>query len=42
MRGLANIETDKSAGRAEKDAIIITELPFQTNKAGLIENCRYG
>jgi len=25
------------AGRAEKDAVIITELPFQTNKAALIE-----
>jgi len=37
MRGVANIEQIKSAGRAEKDAVIITELPFQTNKAGLIE-----
>ena len=34
---VANIEQIKSAGRAEKDAVIITELPFQTNKAGLIE-----
>ena len=37
MRGVANIEQIKSSGRAEKDAVIITELPFQTNKAGLIE-----
>ena len=37
MRGVANIEQIKSVGRAEKDAVIITELPFQTNKAGLIE-----
>ena len=36
MRGVANIEQIKSIGRAEKDAVIITELPFQTNKAGLI------
>jgi len=37
MRGVANIEQIKSNGRAEKDAVIITELPFQTNKAALIE-----
>ncbi|MDC3064662.1 DNA gyrase subunit A [bacterium] len=37
MRGVANIEQIKSIGRAEKDAVIITELPFQTNKAALIE-----
>ncbi len=37
MRGVANIEQIKSVGRTEKDAVIITELPFQTNKAGLIE-----
>ncbi len=37
MRGVANIEQIKSVGRAEKDAVIITELPFQTNKAALIE-----
>ncbi|MDA9704332.1 DNA gyrase subunit A [Prochlorococcus sp. AH-736-L19] len=37
MRGVANIEQIKSTGRAEKDAVIITELPFQTNKAALIE-----
>ena len=37
MRGVANIEQIKLAGRAEKDSVIITELPFQTNKASLIE-----
>ncbi len=37
MRGVASIEQIKSSGRAEKDAVIITELPFQTNKAALIE-----
>ncbi len=37
MRGVANIDQIKSPGRAEKDAVIITELPFQTNKAALIE-----
>ncbi len=37
MRGVADIEQIKSPGRAEKDAVIITELPFQTNKASLIE-----
>jgi len=37
MRGVANIEQIKSSGRTEKDAVIITELPFQTNKAAMIE-----
>ncbi len=37
MRGVADIEQIKSPGRAEKDAVVITELPFQTNKAALIE-----
>lgn len=37
MRGVADIEQIKSPGRVEKDAVIITELPFQTNKAALIE-----
>jgi len=37
MRGVAEIQQIKSPGRPEKDAVIITELPFQTNKAGLIE-----
>lgn len=37
MRGVANIETIEHPGRPDKEAIIITELPYQTNKAGLIE-----
>jgi len=37
MRGVANIEQIKSSGMVKKDAVIITELPFQTNKAALIE-----
>ncbi|MEO1094109.1 MAG: DNA gyrase subunit A [Cyanobacteria bacterium J06638_28] len=37
MRGIANIETIEQQGRPDRDAIIITELPYQTNKAGMIE-----
>tara|TARA_Y100001968_G_scaffold316077_1_gene343442 strand:- start:7369 stop:9996 length:2628 start_codon:yes stop_codon:yes gene_type:complete len=37
MRGVAEIETIESPGRPDKDAVIITELPYQTNKAALIE-----
>ncbi len=37
MRGVAQIETIEHRGRPDKDAIIITELPYQTNKAALIE-----
>jgi DNA gyrase subunit A len=37
MRGVANIETLEYKGRPDREAIIITELPFQTNKAALIE-----
>ncbi len=37
MRGVASIETIEHPGRPDKEAIIITELPYQTNKAGLIE-----
>ena len=37
MRGVADIQQIKNPGRPERDAVIITELPFQTNKAGLIE-----
>jgi DNA gyrase subunit A len=37
MRGVANIETLEHKGRPDREAIIITELPFQTNKASLIE-----
>jgi DNA gyrase subunit A len=37
MRGVANMETIEIPGRPDRDAIIITELPYQTNKAALIE-----
>ncbi|TFI55951.1 DNA topoisomerase (ATP-hydrolyzing) subunit A [Mastigocladus laminosus UU774] len=37
MRGVANIETIEMRGRPEREAIIVTELPYQTNKAALIE-----
>jgi DNA gyrase subunit A len=38
MRGVANIETITGrAGRQDREAIIVTELPYQTNKAALIE-----
>ncbi|BAZ43190.1 DNA gyrase subunit A [Chondrocystis sp. NIES-4102] len=37
MRGVAEIETLQQRGRAEKEAIIITQLPYQTNKSSLIE-----
>ena len=37
MRGVATIETQENPGRPDRDAIVITQLPFQTNKAALIE-----
>jgi DNA gyrase subunit A len=37
MRGVASIETTEAPGRPDRDAVIITELPYQTNKAALIE-----
>ena len=37
MRGVATIETLEQRGRPDREAIIITELPYQTNKAALIE-----
>ena len=37
MRGVADIETISQRGRQDKEAIIISELPYQTNKAALIE-----
>jgi DNA gyrase subunit A len=37
MRGVASIETTEAKGRPDRDAVIITELPYQTNKAALIE-----
>lgn len=37
MRGVATMETIEHRGRPDREAIIITELPYQTNKAALIE-----
>ncbi|MGB7088258.1 MAG: DNA topoisomerase (ATP-hydrolyzing) subunit A [Phormidesmis sp.] len=37
MRGVASIETQENRGRPDRETIIITELPYQTNKAGMIE-----
>jgi DNA gyrase subunit A len=37
MRGVAQIETVEARGRQDKEAIIVTQLPYQTNKAALIE-----
>ena len=37
MRGVAAIETIEAKGRPDRDAVVITELPYQTNKAALIE-----
>jgi DNA gyrase subunit A len=37
MRGVAQIETIEQRGRPDKEAIIVTQLPYQTNKAALIE-----
>ena len=37
MRGVADIELLERTGAPDKDAIVITELPYQTNKAALIE-----
>jgi len=37
MRGVAGIETVEQRGRPDREAIIITELPYQTNKAAMIE-----
>jgi DNA gyrase subunit A len=37
MRGIAAIETLEQRGRPDREAIIITELPYQTNKAAMIE-----
>ncbi|KGG13980.1 MULTISPECIES: DNA gyrase subunit A [Prochlorococcus] len=41
MRGVAEIETLEIPGRPDRDAIIITQLPYQTNKAALIERIAY-
>ena len=37
MRGVADITTVEQRGRPDREAIIITELPYQTNKAAMIE-----
>lgn len=37
MRGVAGVETLEVKGRPDRDAVVITELPYQTNKAALIE-----
>ncbi|MBD2139061.1 DNA topoisomerase (ATP-hydrolyzing) subunit A [Anabaena sp. FACHB-1237] len=37
MRGVASIETIEQRNRPDREAIIVTELPYQTNKAALIE-----
>ncbi len=37
MRGVAQIETIEHRGRPDREAIVVTELPYQTNKAALIE-----
>ncbi len=37
MRGVASMETIEHRGRPDREAIIVTELPYQTNKAALIE-----
>lgn len=37
MRGVATIETIEQRNRPDREAIIVTELPYQTNKAALIE-----
>lgn len=37
MRGVASIEILEQRGRQDREAIIITQLPYQTNKASLIE-----
>jgi DNA gyrase subunit A len=37
MRSVASFETITASGRQDREAIIITEMPYQTNKAALIE-----
>ncbi len=37
VRGVAIVETLHAKGRPDRDAVIITELPYQVNKAALIE-----
>ncbi|MEM8638391.1 MAG: DNA topoisomerase (ATP-hydrolyzing) subunit A [Cyanobacteria bacterium P01_G01_bin.54] len=37
MQSVADIELIEQAGRPDREAIIVTELPYQVNKASLIE-----
>ncbi|MEM9539895.1 MAG: DNA topoisomerase (ATP-hydrolyzing) subunit A [Cyanobacteria bacterium P01_E01_bin.42] len=37
MQGVAEIELMEQRGRPDREAIIVTQLPYQTNKAALIE-----
>ena len=37
VRGVATVETLHAKGRPDRDAVIVTELPYQVNKAALIE-----
>jgi DNA gyrase subunit A len=37
IRGIANVETLRGKGRRSRAAIIVTELPYQVNKAAWIE-----
>ncbi len=41
MRGVAEVETIENPGRPDRDAVVITQLPYQTNKAALIERIAY-
>ena len=38
LRGRAHTEEIKRKGRGAREAIVITEIPYQTNKASLVEN----
>lgn len=37
MRAIASITTIEQRGRPDREAIVVTQLPYQTNKAALIE-----
>ncbi|MFN4279711.1 DNA gyrase subunit A [Thermosynechococcus sp.] len=37
LRAVARIETLEAPGRQPREAIVVTELPYQTNKAALLE-----
>lgn len=37
MRAVAEFETISHAGRPDREAIVITEMPYQSNKAAIIE-----